>query len=506
MRARGLVVLGMAIATLPACHREAAEEPVPWSITAWGEAYEIFAETPPLTAHAVSTSHTHVTVLADFSPLRVGVVEAVLRGPAGEEIFRQEQPKRDGIYAIDIKPSNPGDFELSFRVRSAAGEEEIAAGKVRVGDAGSAGEYLDPIPPEESQGVSFLKEQQWKTKFATAWTRKGALRDAVSGPGRILPAAGGEVVLTASVDSTVLPAPWPYRGLDVSAGATIFQLIPNAVGRTLPELQAQVAALEGEADVARRRVERLSELAALEAVSLAELERARSTAAGLDAKLSAARRDLDSTTASRTGTTSSPSLPLRAPWAGRIAEVSVSPGQSVAAGTALGRLVRTRPLWVEVALRPENALRLGERPLGLHLRLAGHPERIEIPASALRFVSRAPEIDPRTSTLAVTLQIDRSAADFPIGSIVEAELVLPGERPGIVAPDMTLVDDGGTAVVYIQLSGESFARREVRVLGREGSDVLLDGVREGERLVEMGGEAIRRATLLSSGAPEGHVH
>jgi len=86
------------------------------------------------------------------------------------------------------------------------------------------------------------------------------------------------------------------------------------------------------------------------------------------------------------------------------------------------------------------------------------------------------------------------------------EIVLPGGQPGIVVPSSALVDDGGTSVVYVQLSGEAFARREVRVVGRSGDEVTVEGLRAGERLVTRGGAAVRRASLLSTGAPEGHLH
>jgi multidrug efflux pump subunit AcrA (membrane-fusion protein) len=106
----------------------------------------------------------------------------------------------------------------------------------------------------------------------------------------------------------------------------------------------------------------------------------------------------------------------------------------------------------------------------------------------------------------VILQIDRSASDLPLGSAVEAEIVLPGERRGIVVPLAALLDDSGTTVAYVQTAGESFARREVRVLARLGNRALVEGLRPGERLVTVGAGAVRRSSLLSAGAPEGHVH
>jgi hypothetical protein len=68
------------------------------------------------------------------------------------------------------------------------------------------------------------------------------------------------------------------------------------------------------------------------------------------------------------------------------------------------------------------------------------------------------------------------------------------------------VDDNGVSVVYEQTGGEAFVRREVRLLGRAGNDVSLQGLPAGARVATRGAAAIRRASLLSSGAPEGHVH
>jgi multidrug efflux pump subunit AcrA (membrane-fusion protein) len=108
--------------------------------------------------------------------------------------------------------------------------------------------------------------------------------------------------------------------------------------------------------------------------------------------------------------------------------------------------------------------------------------------------------------VSVILEVNRSASDLPLGSAVEAELLLPGEKRGIVVPLSALLDDSGTTVGYVQLEGESFGRREVRVLRRLGNEALVDGLRPGERLVTLGAGAVRRSSLLSAGAPEGHVH
>lgn len=507
---RRSIVSSLLFLTALACRRadppaadQAHGEGESGAVTAWGQRYEVFAETGALVAGRVATSNAHVTVLADFSPLKAGAVSAVLRGPGGrEERFRQDRPKREGIFPVEIKPSAEGTFDLVFAIEGDGEKEEIAAGRVRVGNAASPGGLVE-ARAEGNEAVSFLKEQQWRTEFATAWVEEGGLHEGVAGPGRVRPARGGAVALTASVDAIVAPEPWPYNGLEVAAGNAVFRLRPRATGRSLPELTADVSALEAEAEAARKRVERLTELLRLEATSAAELERARAALAGLEARLTASRRGVAVVSG---GAPRDEPLDVPAPWAGRVAEVAVSPGQSVSAGTVLGRLVKTRPLWIEVALRPEDASRLKDGPAGLILRRAAAPDPIEIEARGLRFVATAPEVDPRTGTIAATLEVDLNASELPIGSGVEAEILLAGERRGIVVPESALIDDAGVAVAYVQDSGESFSRREIRILARQGTRALVDGLRPRERLVTRGGGSIRRSSLLSSGAPEGHVH
>lgn len=477
-----------------------------WAVTAWGETYEVFAETDALVAGVATTSNAHLTVLDGFTPLREGTVTLVLRGPEGrEERFRQDARKRDGIYAVEATPSAEGTFDLLFRIDSSAGQEEIGAGRVRVGSAASPGGPAEEEEPAAADEVSFLKEQQWRTEFATAWVRESALGDSVEGPAQVRPAAGGEVVLTAGLDATVAASPWPYSGLDLASGATVFRLVPRATGRGLPGLRAEVSSLEAEVDVARRRVERLDELLEVEATSQAEVERARATLAGLEARLASARGGVAAAQGSSAGDAPT-AVAVKAPWAGRVAEVSVSPGQTVAAGAPLGRLVKVQPLWIVVALRPEDATRVQSSPRGLFLRRPGDLLPLEVPSRSVRLVSRSPEVDPRTASVDVILEIDRSAGELPLGSAVEAEVVLPGEKHGIVVPLSAVLDDSGTSVAYVQLGGESFARREIHVLGRLGNEALVEGLRPGERLVTRGAGAVRRSSLLSSGAPEGHVH
>ena len=522
MRAGALALALTSVLPVGGCAAPAVEQSPssgePWSLTVWGELYEVFPEVDPLVTGETAVAHTHVTRLEDFAALDEGSVEIVLASPdegPGEQVFRVEGPERPGVFRVEIRPDSPGEFDLAFRIASSAGREEIRGGRVRVGTAERPGGLVvAPAPKGAVDGgepLTFLKEEQWRSDFATAWVRRGSLARSVSGLARVRPPAGGEVSVTAPVDGVVGapsgPAGWPYPGRRVDRGASLFELVPRvAADHSLPALEAEVAALETERASASSRLARLEELLALEAVSLREVEEVRARVEVLETRQTAATRDLAAARAAREGGVdgTAGALTLRAPLRGEIASVATSPGQTVAAGEVLARLVRTDRVWLEVAVAPAGARELASAEVaGVVLTFSeGPPTRIE---NGLRRVSLSPEMSPSTGTVTVLLEAPASP-ELILGTRAEARILLVEGRPGVVVPASAVIDNGGVPVVYLQLSGERFARHEIHVLERQGDRVLVDHLVPGQRLVRSGGEAIRRSSLMGSGEAHGHVH
>jgi len=505
------------VAALVGCGTPVEETPASdgesWSVTAWGERFEVFPEVDPLVAGETATAHTHVTRLDGFEPLVEGDVAIVLSGPGGEQVFAADAAVRPGIFAVEITPERAGEFDLAFRVRDEAGVEEVRGGRVRVGDAESPGGILvAPAPKGGSDGgepLSFRKEQQWRSDFGTAWVRSGSLAGSVAGLATVRPPAGGEATITAPVDGVLRspsgPRSWPFVGLEVGRGQPLLRVSPLvASDRSLPALEAELESLETELGTARARLDRLEELFALEAASRREVEETRARVATLTARRSAAARDLQAARSAREGGSSEHDLLLRAPFAGEVARVSATPGTTVKAGESLVRLVGADLVWIEVEVPPAGARRLSaEGVRGVVLSDPEHgPIRLE---EGLRPISIAPEVSPESGTVTVLLEARRSAAPA-FGTRMEAQILSAELRQGIVIPSSALVDDGGVPVVYLQLSGESFLRQEVHVLERQGDRLLVDHLVPGQRLVTEGGEAIRRSSLMASGEAQGHVH
>ncbi len=522
------VVLVLVTAAMPsACNRperaaekrSGASEGEPWAVTAWGGTYEIFPEIGPLVAGRSAESHTHVTALADFSPLTRGNVSIVLKSQDGtEEVFSSNQAKRPGIFPIEIKPRASGEFDLLFRVDASAGREEIAGGRVRVGDSVNPGGLL--APPSSTalaekaaaaaggEDIAFLKEQQWKTPFSTAWASTGELAATRVAPARIVARPGGDRKITAPADGVLLAAPFPHPGLALPAGAPLFAMTPRLdPERSLAALEGELASTEAELELATAEAKRARGLAEGGILAASEHDRAEAAVAVATARAEAARRDVATARRARGGSgEAAEAMRIGAPFAGAVVEVEVSPGQAVEAGDELGRFVASGPPWIEAWAAPEGAAGLTTGPTRVSLRTgAGEspPGWSSLPA---RLVAIAPALDAVTGRRTLMLELESTPPGLAVGQSIEVELEAGSPRGGIVIPATAVIDDAGVAVVYVQVSGETMRRREVRVVARAGDLRLVEGLAAGERIVAVGGGAVRRSSLVSSGVGEGHVH
>jgi RND family efflux transporter MFP subunit len=515
-----LVVCVCIAAALAACghdrgtdtHTHGTAEGESWAVTAWGEHFGLFPEFDALVAGETVGCHFHVTVLDGFKPATEGSVTAVFTSPSGvEERFNSTTVVRPGIFLIDVRPGDPGERQLAFEIEVDGTTEAISGGKVRVGTAENPGGLISP-PLEMSVGgggelVDFLLEQQWGIGFASVWVEKGTLHSSVTGTARIEPPSGGEAILTAPVSGVVRSSSWPYTGQRAAAGEALLTLISTTgTTRSMAELKASVRELEAQSGVAAARVARLEALLARQAVSQREVEQARAEATGFEARLEAGRDALAAAQAGRMGREDVTGVDIRAPCVGRVAEGMVSPGEQVAPGGPLVRMVRERPVWARVALTPADASRLSGRVSGLVLDVGASVDPVMVNEDDLRMIAVAPEVDPLTGTVEALIEISRSVDELKPGLVATAQVLLPDTIEGIVLPDSAVIDDAGESIVYVQVDGESFSRREVVVRHRQGDELLVEGVLPGERVVTLGGAAIRRASLMASGEAQGHVH
>ena len=94
-----------------------------------------------------------------------------------------------------------------------------------------------------------------------------------------------------------------------------------------------------------------------------------------------------------------------------------------------------------------------------------------------------------------------------IGQAVSLRIFAAAAADAVTVPDSAVVDDAGQPVIFVQVAGESFERRPVRLGNREAGLVQIGGdVAAGERVVVRGAPLIRLASLSPRVPAHGHTH
>jgi multidrug efflux pump subunit AcrA (membrane-fusion protein) len=123
-----------------------------------------------------------------------------------------------------------------------------------------------------------------------------------------------------------------------------------------------------------------------------------------------------------------------------------------------------------------------------------------------RLLSYGKSNDSGTPFIPVTFSFDNKGEVVP-GSLVEVFLKLQPFDGALVIPVTALIEEQGIFYAYVQTAGESFVKRELKLGGTDGINVLvLSGMAEGERVVTKGGYQIKLSSASGTIPAHGHAH
>lgn len=489
----------LAVALLGGCGRDDEQdqpagggEPAGGAITLWTDSTELFMEYPALIVGAPDKFAVHLTDITDFAPLRSGRVTLRFEPKGGGEVVvvTQEAPRAPGIYGPAPEFKRAGVYHLTITVESPQARDLIHVPDLRV--YASAAE----APKEEGgepSGISFLKEQQWKTPgFATAFATSGEVTESFQATGQIVPAAGKMARISAPVAGIVevsgltqSPAP----GQRVAKGQVLAVLTP-ALGEG-GSSYAQARAELREAQDERARADRLY---AAEAVPQRRVHEA-------EIRLAAAREALASFGGSGTPGADG-RVVIRAPLSGVVASRTLTPGSRVDASAELFTLVDPSIVWLEARVPASEAARVGPRSEAT-FRVAGNDTEL----SVRRTVSVGSVIDSVSRTIPVIYEVPNPDGVLKIGMHAQVAVGTARKVAGVVIPPAAILDEDGRPVVYVQPEGERFEKREIQPGGtNQGRTIVLSGVKAGERVVTGAPYQVRLASLSTSVPAHGHEH
>lgn len=464
-------------------------------ITNFTERSEVFVEFPPLAAGARSPFALHVTELPSGRAIADGKVIVRLVGPNGEERWEAQPTTTPGIFRPVPIPKSAGPQRLFIDIVRPSGVITHDLGDIIVhATAAEADASLQTAAPT-LEGVSFLKEQQWRVSFATAPAETAQVRDSV--PARILVRGtpDGEAAISAPASGRIEAAgAFPHVGQRVRAGDVLFRVRPlGGQAAEAAGLAAEHARAGAEVEAARADLARVERLLAQGAVSQRRLEEVQARLASAQGARDAAGSGL----ASLGGT-------VRAPISGTIASLSVRPGETAEAGAIIARVVNSSRVFIEARVSERDAARL-KGPAGVVIEPPGAAP-IALTGQGVRVLGAGSAIDQQTRTLTATFEAPGQDG-LIIGMTAPGRVYVGASREAVTIPRGAVVDDGGISVVYVLLDGESFERRIVRLGAPVGARIaVLEGVTAGERVVSTGAYLVRLAAAGPAEAGHGHAH
>ena len=480
--------------------------------TRWTARSELFMEYPPLVEGGSSRFAIHFTDLATFEPVRAGRAAVRLAGARSQE-FTVDSPGSPGIFGIDVEPAQAGRYRLEVALEAPGLTDRHELGEVTVLPAGAAphdaGDHEEDHEEDHAEdgAIPFIKEQQWTLDFATAPARRRRIADSLVIAAEIEPRTGGWADVTAPVVGRLADdlAPRPI-GSEVARGDALAEIIPRSGhGEDRPELELAVAEARNVLELIRAdraRAERLVAAGALPRRRAHETQVAERTA---EARVAAAEAHLAQLDTTRTGEGEvgrDTRFVVRAPIGGVVAASDATPGASVEEGTRLFRLVALDRVHVVGSL-PEAALARVAELTGAELDVPG----FEVPIALDRLVAVGRVLEPQARTVPIIYELGNPDRRLAIGQAVSLRIFAAAATDAVTVPESAIVDDAGQPVVFVQVAGESFERRPVRLGNRESGQVQISGdLAPGERVVVRGAPLIRLAALSPQVPAHGHTH
>ena len=522
-------------------HSHEGEELKTAQVTLWDADFEIFLEHRLLVVNLPTKFITHITHTDTWEPRRQGTVTFVLSHGEEKPIEQVlDKPERDGIYIPSLAFPKAGDWKVSLIIPKDGQDKKVELPLFHV--YADEHEAIHADVPEPPDGISFLKEQQWKIVTATASVVQRPMTENLRLVGSISACPEKRASVVPPVSGRLL-APQggnlPRIGDRVEAGQTIALIQPPLAGSDLlsfvsnqtqiQALQAEITtkAAETEAEAARAKVTLASAQKLVDRLQPLRESSARSAREVEEAEFALQKAQTDVVSAEKLKQTYEevlaqlkekptaihveegfPTIDLKAPISGTVVEVNAAAGENISADRPVFGLLDSSSVFLEARI-PES--KLGKLTTGLNATFeVSDAPGIQWPAlgdGGGRLVFLGTTVDLQSRTAPIIYEVPNPEGRFRVGMSATVHLETKHTEQGLAIPTSALVDADGKFVAYVQISGETFEKRDLETGIRDDGYVqILSGLSEGERVVTKGAYAVRLASVSTSIPAHGHTH
>ena len=193
-----------------------------------------------------------------------------------------------------------------------------------------------------------------------------------------------------------------------------------------------------------------------------------------------------------------------APFEGYIKSIAVANGGFVQQGVTLMTITSQENSLLEAQVSPSYSADLNKIHDLWYQPKAG--EWSSLNQTGGKIISIGKQVESDKPLLSVFAQI-KEGVEMPEGGFTEVQLSVGAPSKSMVIPSTALLEDYGNYWVIVQLSGESFERRNVTVGQRNGNEVAIKkGLELGEVVVTKGAYQVKMASMSGQAPAHGHAH
>ncbi|MEQ8473898.1 MAG: efflux RND transporter periplasmic adaptor subunit [Marinoscillum sp.] len=472
-------------------HSQVTEGKPTVDYTVWTDQTELFVEFPALVVGETSRFAAHFTVLNGHQSVKEGSVTVSLT--KGEKGIRHkvDAPSSPGIFTPSLQPKEPGTYQLIFDIQTPAFSDKIVMDNIPV--YASEEEAIAQMgSEEEGNAITFLKEQAWKMEFQTAPVLKKQVFQTIptSGVWKVAPSNYQTLVSPAnglvSFSSGILT-----EGSAVKKGQVLMTI--SSAGLTSNNLSAEIQKAKAEFEQARSEYERKKELYNSKIVAKAEFEQ-------VEQKYRVAKTNYETLSSGY----SAGGKQVTAPMNGYIKSIRAVNGGFANQGDALVTMTSHNSSLLEVQVSPKYSADLQSIQNIWYQAKPGAWSSLKNRGG--KIISVGKEVEADQPLISVYAEVNEGV-EMPEGSFTEVQLAVGSGDKGLVVPVSCLMEDYGNYSVIVQLSGESFERRNVTLGKRNGSEVeIINGLVEREVVVTKGAYQVKMASMSGQAPAHGHAH
>jgi len=459
--------------------------------TIWTNQTELFVEFPVLIVGQPSKFAAHFTVMDKHQPVREGsVTVSLIKGDKGIRATA-ESPSSPGIFSPIIQPKESGIHQLVFDLSTPQYKDKIVIKDLMVyANMEEANKAISDAGEDGS--ISFLKEQAWKIEFQTAPVIKGEIYDVIKTSGVWQPAQGSVKTMVATANGTVNFASTNLtEGTEVKQGQLLMNV--SSQGLASNNLSAEIAKAKANYDQATSEYNRKKELYESKIIPKSEFEK-------IESNYAIAKSQYQSLASGVSGG----SKQIRAPFDGFIKSITVSNGDYVEQGVALVTVGTHQSRVLKAQLAPNYGLAMGNVQ-GIWYQDIDNQWK-DVTDAEGKILSIGKDVERENPLISVFAEVN-ATVDMPIGSLTPVQIAMGNATQNTMIPVNALLEDYGSYSVIVQLSGESFERRPVKIGKRNGENVeILEGLQVGEVVVTTGAYQVKMASMSGSTPAHGHEH